>query len=73
MPIYQQMWILQIFSHFSRFFKIFFTILPPKMASFGTIQLVIIANIFSYIMSYQYAKFHDFIKKFTIDVIFRWL
>ena len=24
-------------------------------------------------MNYQYAKFHDFIKKFTINVIFRWL
>ena len=32
---------LAIFSH------IFFTILPQKMASFLTIQLVIIANIFS--------------------------
>ena len=32
---------------FLAIFHIFFTILPPKMASFGTIQLVIIANIFS--------------------------
>ena len=43
------------------------------MANFGPIQLGIIANIVSWIMNLQYAKFHDFIKKFTIDVIFRWL
>ena len=45
----------------------------PKMASFGPIQLGIIANIISWIMNYQYAKFHDFIKNFTIDVILHWL
>ena len=45
----------------------------PKIAIFGPIQLGIIAYIVSWIMNHQYAKFHVFIKKFTIDVIFHWL
>ena len=62
-----------IFPFLAIFSQFCFTILPPKMAIFGPIQLCIIANIVSYIMNYQYAKFHAFIKKITIDVIFRWL
>ena len=54
-------------------FSQIFPILPPKIAICGPIQLCIIANIVSNIMNYQYAKFHAFMKKFTIDVIFRWL
>ena len=34
-------------SHFSRFFHRILTILPQKLASFGPIQLGIIANIIS--------------------------
>ena len=41
--------------------------------SFYSIQFCIIASIVSYIVNYICAKFHAFIKKFTIDVIFRWL
>ena len=59
---------------FSQFFFYYFNPPPPKKrAIFGPIQLCIIANIVSYIMNYQYAKFYASIKKFTIDVIFRWL
>ena len=71
-PIYQQIWILQIFSNFSRFLHRIFTISPPKKSNFGPIQLDIIAYIVSKAMNYNYAKFHAFIKKLTIDVIFRW-
>ena len=49
-----------------------FYYLPPKK-KFGPIQLDIIAYIVSKAMNYNYAKFHAFIKKLTIDVIFRWL
>ena len=45
----------------------------PKIANFGPIQLGIIAYIVCKIMNHQYAKFHVFIKKLTIDVIFHWL
>ena len=62
-----------IFPFLAIFSSIFFSILPPKMAIFGPIQLCIIANIVSYIRNCQYAKFHAFIKKFTIDVILCWL
>ena len=46
---------------------------PPKKSNFGPIQLDIIAYVVSKAMNYNYAKFHAFIKKLTIDVIFRWL
>ena len=46
---------------------------PPKKSNFGPIQLDIIAYIVSKAMNYNYAKYHAFIKKLTIDVIFRWL
>ena len=71
-PIYQPIWILQIFSNFSRFLHIIF-IFFPKKSNFGPIQLDTIAGIVSKTMNYNYAKFHAFIKKLTIDVIFRWL
>ena len=45
----------------------------PKKSNFGSIQLDIIAYIISKAMNYNYAKFHAFIKKLTIDVIFCWL
>ena len=45
----------------------------PKISNFGPIQLDIIADIVSKVMNYNYAKFYAFIKKLTIDVIFRWL
>ena len=43
---------------------------PPK-SNFGPNQHDIIAYIVSKDMNYNYAKFHAFIKKLTIDVIFR--
>ena len=46
---------------------------PKKKSNFGPIQLDIIVYIVSKVMNYNYAKFHAFIKKLTIDVIFRWL
>ena len=60
-----------IFQFFSIFAHIFYYF-PPKKSNFGPIQFHIIADIVSKVMNYNYAKFHDFIKKFTIDVIFRW-
>ena len=56
---------LSIFAHNVYYF-------PPKKSNFGPIQLHIIADIVSKVMNYNYAKFHAFIKKLTIDVIFRW-
>ena len=41
---------------------------PKKNFFFGPIQLDIIAYIVSKAMNYNYAKFHAFIKKLTIDV-----
>ena len=35
--------------------------------------LDLVAYIVSKARNYNYAKFHDFIKKLTIDVIFHWL
>ena len=46
-PIYQQIWILQIFSHFLRFFSQNFDYFTPKITIFGLIQLCVIANIVS--------------------------
>ena len=54
----------------------FFTeclLFSPQKSNFGPIQLDIIADIVSKAMNYNFAKFHAFIKKLTIDVIFRWL
>ena len=57
---------LSIFAHNFYYFS-------PQKSNFGPIQLDIIAYIVSKAMNYDYAKFHAFIKKLTIDVIFRWL
>ena len=61
--------IFQFLSIFAQNFYYF----PPHKSNFGPIQLDIIASIVSKAMNYNYAKFHAFIKKLTIDVIFRWL
>ena len=57
-------------SNFSRFLHSIFTIFPSKNQNFEPIQLDIIAYIVSKAMNYNYAKFHAFIKKLSIDVIF---
>ena len=47
----------------------------PKISDFGPILLVIIANIFRYAINHHCAKFHAFIKKWTIRPflkIIRW-
>ena len=67
------MWILQIFSHFSRFLYRFFTTPPSPKSNVGPIKLDTIAYVVSKVMNYDYAKCHAFMKKLTIDVIFRWL
>ena len=71
-PIYLQIW---NYKHFpiSRNLCAEVLLFNPKIANVRPIQLVIIANIVSWIMNYHYAKFQAFIKKLTIDVIFRWL
>ena len=61
--------IFQFLSIFAQNFYYFF----PKKSNFGPIQLDIIADIVSKVMNYNFAKFHDFIKKLTIYVISRWL
>ena len=61
--------IFQFFSIFAQNFHYF----PPIKSNFGPIQLDIIACIVSKALNYNYAKCHAFIKKLTIDVIFRWL
>ena len=53
---------LSVFAHNFYYFS-------PKKSNFGPIQLDIIADIVSKVMSYNYAKFHAFIKKLTIDII----
>ena len=68
--IYQQIWILQIFFQFFVIFSQHFDYFTPIIAIFRPIQLGILANIVSWIMNYQYAKFHVFIKMLTIDVFF---
>ena len=50
-----------------------FLLFSPPKSNFGPIQLDIIAYIVSKAMNYNFAKFHAFIKKLTIDVIFLWL
>ena len=61
--------IFQFLSIFAHNFYYFF----PQKSNFGPIQLDIIADIVSKAMKYDFAKFHAFIKKLTIDVISRWL
>ena len=63
-------------TNISQFLSIFahnFYYFPPKKSNFGPIQLDIIAYFVRKAMSYNYAKFHAFIKKLTVDVIFHWL
>ena len=57
---------LLIFAHNFYYF-------PSKKSNFGPFQLDILAYIVIKAMNYDFAKFHAFIKKLTIDVIFRWL
>ena len=61
--------IFQFLSIFAQNFYYF----SPKKSNFGPIELAIIADIVSKAMNYNFAKFHAFIKKLTIDVISRWL
>ena len=61
--------IFQFLSIFAQNFYYFY----PKKTNFGPFQLDIIAYTVSKAMNYNFAKFHAFIKKLTIDVIFRWL
>ena len=61
--------IFQFLSIFAQNFYYFF----PQKSNFWPFQLDIIAYIVSKAMNYNFAKFHAFIKKVTIDVIFRWL
>ena len=63
--------IFQFLSTFAHDFLLFPPTPPPP--NLGPIQLDIIAYIVSKVMNYNYAKFHAFIKKLTIDVIFPWL
>ena len=44
----------------------------PKITNFGPIQLGIIANISWNVENYPCAKFHAFIKKWTMNAIIRW-
>ena len=61
--------IFQFLSIFAQNFYYF----PSKKSNFEPFQLGIIAYVVSKAMNYNFAKFHAFIKKLTIDVIFRWL
>ena len=61
--------IFQFLSIFAQNFYFF----PQKNSNFEPFQLGIIAYIVSKAMNYNFAKFHAFIKKLTIDIIFRWL
>ena len=63
----------KFFQFLSIFAQNFYYFPPPQKSNFGPIQLDIIAYIVSRAMNYNYAKFHAFIKKLTIDVIFRCL
>ena len=58
---------------FSRDFCTGFLLFSPKISNFRPLQLDIIAHIVSNAMNYNFAKFHAFIKKLMIDVIFHWL
>ena len=59
--------------HFLAIFAKDFYYFSPQKSNFGPLQLDIIAYIVSKAMNYNFAKFHAFIKKLTIDVIFHWL
>ena len=59
--------------HFLTIFSQNFYYFTPQKSNFGPFQLDTIAYIVSKAMNYNFAKFHAFIKKLTIDVIFRWL
>ena len=61
--------IFQFLSIFAQNFLLF----SPQKSYSGPIQLDIIAYIVSKAMNYTFAKFHAFIKRLTIDAIFRWL
>ena len=61
--------IFQFLSIFSQNFLLFPP--PPPNPNFWPIHLDIIAYIVIKAMNYNYVKFHAFIKKLTIDVIFR--
>ena len=61
-----------IFPFLSIFLQNFYYFSPKKL-NFGPIQFDIIVDIVSKAMNYNFAKFHAFIKKLTIDVISRWL
>ena len=61
--------IFQFLSIFAQNFYYF----SPQKSNFWPIQLNIIAYIVRKAMNYNSAKFHAFIKKLTIDVIFHWL
>ena len=61
--------IFQFLSIFAQNFYYF----SPKKSNFRLVQLDIIAYIVSKAINYNFAKFHAFIKKLTIDVIFCWL
>ena len=64
-------------TNISQFLAFFFAgnfyYFTPKIANFGHIQLGILANIVSKIVKYHFPKLYAFVKKLTIDVIFRWL
>ena len=63
-----------IFQFFSIFAHNFYYSPPPqKKSNFGPIHLDLVAYIVSKARNYNYGKFHAFIKKLTIDVIFHWL
>ena len=59
--------IFQFLSIFAQNFYYF----SPQKSNLGPNQLDIIAYIVSKALDYNYAKFHAFIKKLTIDVISR--
>ena len=61
--------IFQFLSIFAQKFYYF----SPKKSNFGPFQLDIIAYTVCKATNYNFAKFHAFIKKLTIDVILRWL
>ena len=62
-----------IFPFLSIFADNFYDFSLEKKSIFGPIQFDIIAYIVNKVMNNDYAKYHDFIKNLTIDVIFRWL
>ena len=74
--LYTNIWTNMDTTNIFQFLSIFaqnFYYFPPKNQKILPIYLDIIAYIVSKAMNYNYAKFHAFIKKLTIDVIFHWL